>query len=45
MNKALKYGAGLIATYLVVAYATGFGTAVTKGGGAVSQVVKTFQGR
>ena len=42
---ALKYVAGLIGAYLVVAYATGFGKAVTSAGGAAATVTKALQGR
>lgn len=45
MKKALTYGAGLIAIYLVVAHYTGAGKFVTSSGTAVSGVVKTLQGR
>lgn len=44
-RKALMYGAGLIALYLVVVHATGAGTLVkdtTAGGGGL---VKAFEGR
>lgn len=45
MRTGLKYGAMLIGTYLVVAYATGSGqviTALTQGG---QNVIRAFQGR
>lgn len=45
MKKALTYGAGLIATYLVVANATGFGKAINAVGGQAVAVGKMFQGR
>jgi hypothetical protein len=45
MRKALTYGAGLIALYLVVANATGFGKAITSAGTAGTGVVKGLQGR
>lgn len=41
----LKYGAGLIALYLGVAYATGSGTLLKGGTGLVVNSVKAFQGR
>ena len=45
MQQALKLGAILIGTYLVVYYATGAGKVLTSGGGAVGGVVRAFQGR
>lgn len=45
MRRVLVYGAGLIALYLVVANATGFGKDLESGGSAASSLVKTFQGR
>lgn len=45
LKKALTYGAGLIAVYLLVANANGTGTVFSKGGTAVSGLVKTLQGR
>ena len=45
MNRALKYGATLIGTYLVVAYATGFGKAVSAVGGQTVALTKALQGR
>lgn len=44
-QRALKYGAGLIATYLAVAHATGLGNLLTKGSAGISGIVKTFQAR
>ena len=44
-RKALGWGAGLIALYLVVANATGFGTDVTQSANGASTVAKTLQGR
>lgn len=44
-RKALTYGAVLIGTYILVAHYTGAGNLLTKGGSALSGVVKTFQGR
>jgi hypothetical protein len=45
MKKALTYGTGLIALYLVVANATNFGTAIKGAGGFVETTVKAFQAR
>lgn len=39
------YGAGLIALYLVVANATGFGKAISAAGTAGTGMVKSLQGR
>lgn len=45
MRKALTYGAGLIALYLIVAHGSGFGTAVTGLGTAATKVTTGLQGR
>lgn len=45
MRTALTYGTVLIATYLLLAYATGGGTLLTSGGSAATGVIKAFQGR
>jgi len=45
MKKALTYGAGLIALYLLVEYSTGTGTLLNSGAAGASTLVKTFQGR
>lgn len=45
MRKALVIGGGLIALYLVVANATGFGKSVSATGSAGVGLVKAFQGR
>lgn len=45
MKTALKYGAGLIALYLGVYYATGSGKLLSGGTNLVTGTVKTFQGR
>jgi hypothetical protein len=45
MNKTLRYGAGLIALYLVVYYYTGAGTVISRGTAGASTVIKAFQGR
>lgn len=45
LRQLSKYGVGLIALYLIVANATGFGKVLSQGGTTVSQVTKTLQGR
>lgn len=45
MRQALKYGAGLIALYLVVANGSKFGQVISSGASGVSGVTKTLQGR
>jgi hypothetical protein len=45
MKKALTYGAGLIGTYLVVVYYTGFGKDVSALSSAGVNVTKALQGR
>lgn len=40
-----KYGAGLIALYLIVANGSKFGQVITAGANGVSGVTKTLQGR
>lgn len=45
MKVALRYSAGLIALYLVVAYATGSGTVISNGTTGGVNLVKAFQGR
>jgi hypothetical protein len=45
MKQYLKYGAGLIGLYIVVANGTNFGTAFSAGAQGVSAVTKTLQGR
>jgi hypothetical protein len=44
-KQALKLSAVLIGTYLVAAYATGFGKLMLNAGTAGTSVIKTFQGR
>jgi hypothetical protein len=44
-NRALKYGAVLIGTYLVVVYATGFGKAVGAASKGAVGITKALQGR
>ena len=41
----LKYGAGLIALYLGVAYATGSGRLLSEGSKGTAGIIKAFQGR
>lgn len=41
----MRYGALLIGTYLVVAYATGAGTVIDKATAGSAGLVKAFQGR
>lgn len=45
MKKALVYGAGLIALYLVVEHYTGAGVLLDKGSNGGAKVIKTLQGR
>lgn len=45
IRQLAKYGASLIALYLVVANATGFGTVMTKGAAGIRDVTRTLQGR
>jgi hypothetical protein len=45
MSKALKYGFGAIALYLLVAYSTGTGTTLLEGSKGAARVVTAFQGR
>lgn len=45
LRKFAEYGAGLIALYLVVANASGFGTAMTGVRDATTDTIKAFQGR
>lgn len=45
MRKALTYGAGLIALYLIVEHGTASGNLLTAGASGGSTVIKTFQGR
>jgi hypothetical protein len=44
-NKALKYGAGLIALYLGVYYYTGAGSLLKTGSSALDNTVQAFQAR
>ena len=45
MKQGLKWGAGLIALYLGVRYATGAGTLLKNGANGGVSIVKAFQGR
>lgn len=44
-RKLMTYGAGLIALYLGVRYATGAGQLVSAGANGAVSVTKAFQGR
>lgn len=44
-RKALEYGAGLIALYLVVAHASAFGTIMTSSANGTTSLTKALQGR
>lgn len=44
-RKILTYTGGLIALYIVVAHASGFGRVVTAGANGSSKVARTLQGR
>lgn len=44
-RKALVYGGGLIALYLLVRHATGSGTVLSSAANGGSKLVRTFQGR
>lgn len=45
MRKALVYGAGLIALYLVVTHPTGLGSTLTSAGSGGTGLIKALQGR
>jgi hypothetical protein len=45
VKQTVRYGVGLIALYLVVANASGFGQAISAGANGVSGVTRTLQGR
>ena len=45
MQKALRYGAGLIALYLVAFYATGAGQVINASSNGASGVIRALQGR
>jgi hypothetical protein len=44
-HQMAKYGVGLIALYLIVANASGFGKDLAQAGTSLAQVTKTLQGR
>lgn len=45
LRQSLKYGAGLIALYVVVANGSNFGQVITSGAEGASKITKTLQGR
>ncbi|MBM7510044.1 hypothetical protein JOE61_003858 [Nocardioides salarius] len=45
MKNSLKYGAGLLAIYLIVYNGSKSGTVLTKGAAGSAQIIKAFQGR
>lgn len=45
VKQVTRYGVGLIALYLVVANASGFGQVISAGATGVTGVTKTLQGR
>lgn len=45
LRQLSKYGAGLIALYLVVANGSRFGQVITSGANGISGVTRTLQGR
>ena len=45
LRQTVKYGTGLIALYVVVSKASGFGQAFESGARGISSVTKTLQGR
>lgn len=45
IRQLAKYGAGLIALYIVVYNASGAGSLLTKGAAGVQGITKTLQGR
>jgi len=45
VKQLAKYGAGLIALYIVVANGSKFGNVIDKGASGASKVTKTLQGR
>lgn len=44
-RQTLRYGAGLIALYLVVANGSNFGSVISAGAEGASKVTQTLQGR
>lgn len=45
LKQTLRYGAGLIALYVVVINGSKFGTVMTAGAEGASKVTRTLQGR
>jgi hypothetical protein len=45
LKQSLRYGTGLIALYIVVANASGFGQALISGAEGGSRITRTLQGR
>lgn len=45
MKRALAWGGGLIALYLLVVHETGSGTLITDSANGVTSVITAFQGR
>lgn len=45
LRQLAKYGAGLIALYVIVANGSNFGRVITAGAQGVSNVSRTLQGR
>lgn len=45
MKNSLKYGAALIAVYLIVYNGSKSGVVLSKGASGGSQIIKAFQGR
>ncbi len=45
LKQSLRYGAGLIALYVVVANGSNFGAVIAAGAEGTSKVTRTLQGR
>ena len=45
LRQSLKYGAGLIALYVVVYYGSNAGKVVSSGASGGATIIKAFQGR
>ena len=45
LRQSLRYGAGLIALYVIVANGSNFGTVIAAGAEGASNVTRTLQGR
>lgn len=45
LRQSLKYGAGLIALYVIVANGSKFGQVISSGAQGVTNVTRTLQGR